>query len=74
MHIKGIGWIELGGAGVLRKEVTEPLGIRHLVLVCWYGDRVSVGVVMVRLGLREPGCAWGNIIGGLLAGEVPPWL
>jgi len=27
----------------LRKEVTEPLGIRHLVLVCWYGDRVSVG-------------------------------
>jgi len=28
-----MGWIELGGAGMFREEVTEPPGIKHPVLV-----------------------------------------
>ncbi len=26
VYVEGLGWVELGGAGVFRKEVTEPLG------------------------------------------------
>jgi phenylalanyl-tRNA synthetase alpha chain len=40
-----MGWIELGGAGVFRKEVTEPLGLKHPVLT-W-------GLGVSRLGLRD---------------------
>lgn len=50
VHIEGMGWIELGGAGVFRKEVTEPLGIKHPVLA--WGLGVS-RLAMLRLGLRD---------------------
>ncbi|MDF1531776.1 MAG: hypothetical protein P1P72_05585 [ANME-2 cluster archaeon] len=43
MDINSMDLIELTDARFFCKEVTAPLGIRHLVLVCWYGDRVSVG-------------------------------
>ncbi len=43
-------WVELGGAGVFRKEVTLPLGIKHPVLA--WGLGVS-RVAMLRLGLRD---------------------
>ncbi|MCX9012484.1 MAG: phenylalanine--tRNA ligase subunit alpha [Candidatus Methanoperedens sp.] len=43
-------WVELGGAGVFRKEVTEPLGIKHPVLA--WGLGVS-RVAMLRLGLKD---------------------
>ncbi|MBU4373638.1 MAG: phenylalanine--tRNA ligase subunit alpha [Euryarchaeota archaeon] len=43
-------WVELGGAGVFRKEVTMPLGIKHPVLA--WGLGVS-RVAMLRLGLRD---------------------
>ena len=43
-------WVELGGAGVFRKEVTLPLGIKHPVLA--WGLGVS-RVAMLRLGLKD---------------------
>ncbi len=43
-------WVELGGAGVFRKEVTQPLGIKYPVLA--WGLGVS-RVAMLRLGLKD---------------------
>jgi len=43
-------WVELGGAGIFRKEVTQPLGIRYPVLA--WGLGVS-RVAMLRLGLKD---------------------
>ncbi|TRZ92082.1 MAG: phenylalanine--tRNA ligase subunit alpha [Methanosarcinales archaeon] len=43
-------WVELGGAGIFRKEVTLPLGIKYPVLA--WGLGVS-RVAMLRLGLKD---------------------
>lgn len=43
-------WVELGGAGIFRKEVTLPIGINHPVLA--WGLGVS-RVAMLRLGLND---------------------
>ncbi|MEK6977297.1 MAG: phenylalanine--tRNA ligase subunit alpha [Candidatus Hydrothermarchaeota archaeon] len=44
------GWLELGGAGIFRPEVTEPLGIKHPVLAWGLGlERLA----MLRLGLED---------------------
>ncbi|MDY0266657.1 MAG: phenylalanine--tRNA ligase subunit alpha [Methanimicrococcus sp.] len=48
--IDGLGWVELGGAGVFRKEVTTPLGIKEPVLA--WGLGVS-RVAMLKLGLKD---------------------
>jgi phenylalanyl-tRNA synthetase alpha chain len=50
VYIKELGWVELGGAGIFRKEVTEPLGITTPVLA--WGLGVS-RVAMLKLGLRD---------------------
>lgn len=50
VFIDGLGWVELGGAGVFRKEVTAPLGIEHPVLA--WGLGVS-RVAMLKLGLKD---------------------
>ncbi|MFP4655791.1 MAG: phenylalanine--tRNA ligase subunit alpha [Methanohalobium sp.] len=50
VYIDGMGWIELGGAGIFRKEVTEPLGLKYPVLA--WGLGVS-RVAMLKLGLRD---------------------
>lgn len=43
-------WIELGGAGIFRREVTAPLGIKHPVLAWGLG----VGrLAMIKLGLKD---------------------
>lgn len=50
VYIEELGWVELGGAGIFRKEVTEPLGIEYPVLAWGLG----VGrVAMLRLGLTD---------------------
>jgi len=50
VHVEGFGWVELGGAGIFRQEVTAPLGIRHPVLAWGLG----VGrLAMLRLGLKD---------------------
>ena len=43
-------WLELGGAGIFRPEVTEPLGIKHPVLAWGMGlERLA----MLVLGLDD---------------------
>ena len=50
VYVEELGWIELGGAGIFRREVTAPLGIRHPVLAWGLG----VGrLAMLRLGLKD---------------------
>ncbi|HII07123.1 MAG TPA: phenylalanine--tRNA ligase subunit alpha [Methanotrichaceae archaeon] len=50
IYIDGLGWVELGGAGVFRREVTAPFGIDHPVLAWGLG----VGrLAMLRLGLKD---------------------
>lgn len=50
VYVDGLGWIELGGAGVFRKEVTEPLGIKGKVLA-W---GIGIGrLAMLKLGLKD---------------------
>jgi phenylalanyl-tRNA synthetase alpha chain len=50
VFVEGLGWVELGGAGIFRKEVTAPWGIEHPVLA--WGLGVS-RVAMLRLGLKD---------------------
>lgn len=50
VFIDGLGWVELGGAGVFRKEVTAPFGIEYPVLA--WGLGVS-RVAMLKLGLKD---------------------
>ncbi len=50
VYVEGIGWIEMGGAGVFREEVTAPLGITCPVLA--WGLGVS-RIAMLRLGLKD---------------------
>jgi phenylalanyl-tRNA synthetase alpha chain len=50
VFIEGLGWVELGGAGVFRKEVTAPFGIEYPVLA--WGLGVS-RVAMLKLGLKD---------------------
>ncbi len=45
-----LGWIELGGSGIFRPEVTLPLGIKQPVLAWGLGlDRLA----MVKLGIKD---------------------
>jgi phenylalanyl-tRNA synthetase alpha chain len=50
VYVDGLGWVELGGSGIFRQEVTEPFGIEHPVLA--WGLGIS-RVAMLRLGLRD---------------------
>lgn len=46
----GNKWLELGGAGMFRPEVTQPLGVEHPVLAWGLGlERLA----MMRLGLKD---------------------
>ncbi len=43
-------WMELGGSGIFRPEVTQPLGVEHPVLAWGFGlERLA----MMRLGLKD---------------------
>lgn len=50
VYVDGLGWVELGGAGVFRKEVTEPFRIKEPVLA--WGLGVS-RLAMLKLGLKD---------------------
>ncbi|MCS7118660.1 MAG: phenylalanine--tRNA ligase subunit alpha [Archaeoglobaceae archaeon] len=50
VYVDDLGWIELGGAGIFRKEVTEPLGIKGKVLAWGLGfGRLA----MLKIGLKD---------------------
>lgn len=45
-----LGWIEFGGAGIFRPELTEPLGVRQPVIAWGMGiDRLA----MFKLGIKD---------------------
>jgi phenylalanyl-tRNA synthetase alpha chain len=47
---EGYGWIEFGGSGIFRPEVTEPLGVKEPVIAWGLGiDRLF----MMRAGIEE---------------------
>ncbi len=48
--VDGLGWVELGGAGIFRQEVTAPCGIKHPVLA--WGLGVS-RLAMLKVGLKD---------------------
>lgn len=48
--VDGLGWVELGGAGIFRQEVTAPWGIDTPVLA--WGLGIS-RIAMLRLGLKD---------------------
>lgn len=50
VFVDGLGWVEMGGAGVFREEVRAPWGVTHPVLA--WGLGVS-RVAMLRLGLSD---------------------
>lgn len=50
VYVDDLGWVELGGAGVFRKEVTEPFRIKEPVLA--WGLGVS-RLAMLKLGLKD---------------------
>jgi phenylalanyl-tRNA synthetase alpha chain len=50
VYVEGIGWMEMGGAGIFREEVTAPFGINYPVLA--WGLGVS-RIAMLRLGLKD---------------------
>jgi phenylalanyl-tRNA synthetase alpha chain len=50
VYVEGLGWVELGGAGIFREEVTAPCGIEYPVLA--WGLGVS-RLAMLKLGLRD---------------------
>ncbi|MEM4472544.1 MAG: phenylalanine--tRNA ligase subunit alpha [Archaeoglobaceae archaeon] len=50
VYVEDLGWVELGGAGIFRKEVTEPLGIKGKVLAWGLG----IGrLAMLKMGLKD---------------------
>jgi phenylalanyl-tRNA synthetase alpha chain len=50
IYVDGLGWVEMGGAGVFRQEVTAPWGVTSPVLA--WGLGVS-RVAMLRMGLKD---------------------
>ncbi|MDE4907933.1 phenylalanine--tRNA ligase subunit alpha [Methanogenium marinum] len=50
VFVDGLGWVELGGAGIFREEVTDPWGVKYPVLA--WGLGVS-RVAMLKMGLRD---------------------
>jgi phenylalanyl-tRNA synthetase alpha chain len=50
VYVDGLGWVEMGGAGIFRREVTDPWGIKSPVLA--WGLGVS-RIAMLNLGLKD---------------------
>jgi phenylalanyl-tRNA synthetase alpha chain len=67
VYVDGLGWVELGGAGVFRKEVTEPFGIQDPVLA--WGLGVS-RLAMLKLGLKDLRLLYQSDIDWLRKSEV----
>jgi len=62
VYVEDLGWIELGGAGIFRREVTAPFGIEHPVLA--WGQGVG-RLAMLRLGLKDLRLLYQSDIGWL---------
>ncbi|MCQ8894369.1 MAG: phenylalanine--tRNA ligase subunit alpha [Methanolinea sp.] len=69
VYVPSLGWVEMGGAGIFRQEVTAPFGITHPVLA--WGLGVS-RIAMLRLGLSDLRLLYKSDIGWVR--ETPSWL
>ena len=69
VYVDGLGWVEMGGAGIFRQEVTAPWGIRHPVLA--WGLGVS-RMAMLRLGLKDLRLLYRSDIEWIR--ETPTWI
>ncbi len=68
VYVDGLGWVEMGGAGIFREEVRAPWGVAHPVLA--WGLGVS-RVAMLRLGLKDLRQLYRTDID--LVRETPSW-
>ena len=51
MKFPKFGWVEIGGAGMLRPEVLKPLGIEKCRVLAW---GLGLGrLAMIKLGLDD---------------------
>ncbi len=44
-----LGWVEFGGAGVFRPEVTEPLGVRESRVLAWGWGLDRVAMILLQI-------------------------
>ena len=64
---EGFGWVEFGGSGIFRPEVTEPLGIKVPVIAWGLGvDRLF----MMRAGMDDIRCIFSQNLDWLRKKEV----
>lgn len=64
---EGFGWVEFGGSGIFRPEVTEPLGIKVPVIAWGLGvDRLF----MMRAGMDDIRCIFSQNLDWLRRKEV----
>lgn len=64
---EGYGWVELGGSGIFRPEVTEPLGVKVPVIAWGLGvDRLF----MMRAGMDDIRCIFSQDLDWLRKKEV----
>jgi phenylalanyl-tRNA synthetase alpha chain len=64
---EGYGWVEFGGSGIFRPEVTEPLGIKMPVIAWGLGvDRLF----MMRAGMDDIRCIFSQDLDWLRRKEV----
>ncbi|HON81065.1 MAG TPA: phenylalanine--tRNA ligase subunit alpha [Methanoregulaceae archaeon] len=74
VYVPSLGWVEMGGAGIFREEVTAPFGLECPVLA--WGLGVS-RIAMLRLGLTDlrllyrSDIAWVRDTPSLLPDQVP---
>lgn len=68
VFVDGLGWVEMGGAGIFREEVRAPWGVKFPVLA--WGLGVS-RVAMLRLGLKDLRQLYRTDID--LVRETPSW-
>jgi len=61
VYMRERGWIELGGAGIFREEVTNPIGVKYPVLAWGLGigrlAMISLGLTDIR-DLYQPDIDW----------------
>lgn len=65
--VPGVGWMELGGSGIFRPEVTEPIGVKVPVIAWGLGmDRLF----MIKEGIKDIRELYSQKLGWLRSKEV----
>ncbi len=67
-HHPQLGWVELGGAGILRPEVVKPLLGKHISVLAWGMGIDRLG--MFRLGIKDIRSLFSHDLAQLRAARV----